>query len=193
MICRMERIISHNLKNKENIANAIVLIFDIKNNFPEYLQLMLLERLLWATTEHDDEGKYKKYIGQPYWSIGALRQVQQNLASQRNFAHNLRHEHAVPKKEIRKRIIALAAKNHENVMTILDDLGHAVVVSKDEDDLLNKAGLRSKMPLDLVEKPLIGDVFSRYKEAGIKVCCISDRDIKRLALDEIDEIEKQCI
>jgi len=44
MICRMERIISHNLKNKKNIANAIVLIFDIKNNFPEYLRLMLLER-----------------------------------------------------------------------------------------------------------------------------------------------------
>ena len=189
----MNRIVSHNKTNKENIAKAIVLIYDYNNNVSDYLKKILLDRLLWATTEHDNNGDYKKYLGQPYWSIGAIRKLLDNMANKRNLFLDLRHEHAVPKKEIKHKILDLETKSYDNIISILDDLGHAVVVSKEEDGLLNKAGYRSKMPIKLSKNPGIEEVFSRYREAGIKVCNIANMDIRTMNLDDLNNIEKKII
>ena len=75
---------SHNEVNKKNIAKSISIIFDSKNALPDYIKKMLLERLLWATTEHDNNGIYKKYEGQPFWSKGALRKLILNISEKQN-------------------------------------------------------------------------------------------------------------
>ena len=103
----MKRLTSHNKLNKENIAKAIEILYKPENEIKEYIIKMLLDRLLWATTEHTDDGVYKKYLGQPFWSVGAIEKFLDNLANDRNLFDGLRHEHSVPKIEIKKRIIDL--------------------------------------------------------------------------------------
>ncbi len=186
----MKEIKSHNKKNKEAIAKAIEVLFKPDNEIQDYIKKMLLERLLWATTEHTDDGKYKKYIGQPFWSVGAIKKLLDNLANGRKLEDGLIHEHSVPKKEIKSRIMNLEDKSKDKILEILDNLGHAVVVSKDEDEKINKKGYKSKMPLKLPTNPNIDEVFSRYKEAQIKICHIENREIKSMT---IEDIEKHCI
>lgn len=193
----MSRLQSHNKQNKRNIAKAIAVIYDTNNGIPKYLREIMLKRLLWATTEHDDNGVYRKYEGQPYWTIGAIQQLLKNLADKAtnkkvNPYHNLRHEHSVPKIEIEK-LINASDKSEKAIFKILDNLGYAVVVSKEEDDFLNKEGYRSKMPSPLQHNSKIDNVFSRYKKVGIKVCDIRNTNLKQLIFDNLSEIEKNSL
>lgn len=188
---------SHNQQNKDKIARTIAVLYDSKNNIPEYIRKMLIVRLVWATTEHDDQELSKKYQGQPYWTTGAIKQFLNNLAERStnkryNLFQDLRHEHAVPKKEIIARI-QKSDKSKEAIFNILNNLGHAVIVSKTEDEELNKKGFRTKMPRALQDNSSIENVFSRYKEAGLKVCDIRNRDLKKLTLQSIIEIEKNAL
>ncbi|NMD00062.1 MAG: hypothetical protein GYA62_10110, partial [Bacteroidales bacterium] len=144
---KVNKIKSYNELNKMNIAKAISIIFDTKNDMPSYIKKMLLERLLWATTEHDNQGNYKKYEGQPYWSKGALRKLISNIAEKQNKPklnpfQDLRHEHSIPKKIIRE-LTLVNDITIEQAFEILNNFGHAVVISKDEDKLLNQKKLRS--------------------------------------------------
>lgn len=193
----MIKLTSHNLQNKKSIAKIITIIYNDKSDIPNYLKEMLLKRLLWATTEHDNDGLYRKYEGQPFWTIGAIQQFLKNLAEKEtnkklNPYYNLRHEHSVPKIEIEK-LIKASNKSEQEIFEILDNLGYAVVVSKDEDDLLNKKGFRSKMPNILQNNSDVGNVFSRYKEVGIKVCDVREMNLKGLIIDNLSEIEKFSI
>ncbi len=183
----MKRLKSHNKTNKENIAKAIEVLYKPENDIKDYIRKMLIDRLLWATTEHTDYGEYKKYLGQPYWSTGAIRKLLDNIDNNENLFKDLRHEHSVPKKEIKKRILNLKEKSFKNIFNILDNLGYAVVISKEEDDKINKKGYRSKMPIELPEKPTMDQVFSRYKEAQIRICNLNNRDLKSLTLEDIEK------
>ena len=151
----MIQIISFNKENKKEIAKTIALLFDSKNNIPDYLKTKLLDSLLWATTEYNDSGKKDKYFGQPFWSERALKQILINKKSGVNLEKDLRHEHAVPKKLIKDKILTLKNKSEEEIFNILDKLGHAVIISKDEDEKLNR--------LHRSSSPNLYDVFSRYK------------------------------
>lgn len=175
-----DEIAVHNLTNRANIARLVSLLYDPRNEIADYLKKIVLDRLLWAVTENDDAGKWHKYEGQPYWSMGALRQLKENLCEQRLLTQDLRHEHAVPKRVLKEKLLALPTKDVDSVLLLLKVLGHAAVVSKDEDTLLSKAGLRSKMPRDLPGIPTLADVFSRYSEVGIEIIYVGHRDIKQL-------------
>jgi len=183
---------SHNKVNKENIAKAISIIFDSKNSIPDYIKKMLLERLLWATTEHDNKGIYKKYDGQPYWSKGALRKLISNITEKQNNPklnpfQDLRHEHSIPKKIIRELTLVNDITN-EQAFEILNNFGHAVVISKDEDKLLNQKKLRSKLAMPLDEIKSLSDVFSRYKKAEIQICDVRNSNIFQLTATEIENL-----
>lgn len=183
---------SHNAVNKENIAKSISIIFDSKNAMPDYIKKMLLERLLWATTEHDNNGIYKKYEGQPYWSKGALRKLILNIAEKKKNPklspyQDLRHEHSIPKKIIRELTLVNDITN-EQAFEILNNFGHAVVISKDEDKLLNQKILRSKLTMPLDEIKNLSDVFSRYKKAEIQICDVRNSNIFQLTATEIDNL-----
>ena len=162
-------IISHNKENKRGIAKAIAVLFDDKNKVPGYLREIVLVRLIWAATENKDDGKWKKYEGQPFWSESALKKMISNRRSGNNPFKDLRHEHSVPKKEIKARIYK-SDKSETAIFKILNELAHAVVVTKEEDTLLNKRGYRSKMAKDLLDNSDSENVFSRYNEVDIKIC-----------------------
>src|SRR5690606_29617632 len=107
-------ITSHNKKNKKEVAKTIVTIY----NSSEYIRKMLLNRLLWAATENDDEGNYIKYIGQPYWSAEAIEQYKKNIKNKEKDKYkDLRHEHSVPKKE---KINAIEKLKHINEKDVLN-------------------------------------------------------------------------
>jgi hypothetical protein len=189
----MKKLKSHNKKNKEEIAKTIEILFDTKNNVPDYLRKMLLERLLWATTENDNDGIYKKYDGQPYWSVGALNKLLDNISNKEKTFHDLRHEHAVPKKEIKEKIENLKNKSTKNILRILNNLGFAVVVTKQEDKKINDTGFRTKMPKQIDLKSNLEIVFSRYIETGIKVCHVGEINLKKIKADDIAKLEKETL
>ena len=183
---------SHNVTNKENIAKSISIIFDSKNAMPDYIKKMLLERLLWATTEHDNDGIYKKYEGQPYWSKGALRKLMLNISEKKNNPklspyQDLRHEHSIPKKIIRD-LTLVNDITKEKAFEILNKYGHAVVISKDEDKLLNQKKLRSKLAMPIEKINTLDDVFSRYKIAEIQICDVRNSKVLQLTSSDIDNL-----
>ena len=189
---KVNKIKSFNELNKKNIAKAISIIFETRNEMPDYIKKMLLERLLWATTEHDNQGNYKKYEGQPYWSKGALRKLISNIAVKQNNPkfnpyQDLRHEHSIPKKIIRELTLVNDITN-EQAFEILNNFGHAVVVSKEEDKLLNQKKLRSKLAMPLEKIITLEDVFSRYSKAEIQICDVSKINILQLTAVEIDKL-----
>ncbi len=188
---------SYNPKNKESIARTIALLYDSANNIDDYIRKKLIETLIWVTTEHDDQGVSKKYQGQPYWTEGAMRQFLKNCDERSsNKKHNLfqglRHEHAVPKKEIIA-LIQKSDKSTEAILCILNNLAHAVVVSKAEDQELNKMGFQTKMPRALQVNSSIENIFSRYLEVGLKVCDIRNRNLSELTEANILEIVKESL
>jgi hypothetical protein len=183
---------SHNIINKENIAKAISIIFDTENAMPDYIKKMLLERLLWATTEHDNIGIYKKYDGQPYWSKGALRKLISNITEKQNNAklspyQDLRHEHSIPKKIIRE-LTLVNDITKDKAFEILNKYGHAVVISKDEDKLLNQKKLRSKLAIPIENINTMNDVFSRYKIAELEICDVRNSKVLQLTARDIDNL-----
>ena len=182
---------SFNLKNKRHVAQTIAIIFDKRHKIPDYLRKRILKDLMWAATENNNEGQKKKYIGQPYWSVGALKKVLNNIGKRLTYFEGLRHEHAVPKKYIIEKIQNSNKKENE-IFKIIDNWGHVVVVSKDEDQLLDKRGLRSKMAYPLENNKFIDNVFSRYKAVGIKVCDVRKVDIKKMTKEKIEELEKNA-
>ena len=158
------------------MARTIALIYIEEHAIPNYIRKMILTRLIWAVTENDDDGNWKKYNGQPFWSEGALKKVISNLENGNPFWKDLRHEHSIPKKIIISQINN-SNKSEEEVYKILDKLGHSTIVSKEEDSQLSKKGLRSTMP-SLINKGLNEiDIFSRYREIGIRIYDIGKKDI----------------
>ena len=73
-------------------------------------------------------------------------------------------DHAVPNKVMIERIVQKSSKG-EDIRTIIDSFCEIVVLTKDEDVALNKAGLRSCMPSDWNGK----DRYARYRAVGIAI------------------------
>lgn len=180
---------SHNKKNKRSIAKTISLLIDDRNEIPEYIQFFLVDRLLWAATEHDDNGKFNKYFGVPYWSVGAIDKVVENINSSKKPEKDLVHEHSVPKCVIAEKLDELYEKkltSEDDVFELIDRFCHSVVVSKEEDVKLNKAGFRSKMPQSFTFAEG-DDVFGRYRAAGIEVYCMDSADLSLLSKGKIPD------
>ncbi len=175
----------YNPANIKNIAKLIALLHKHENGVPSYLKKIVVDRLLWAVTENDNDGVSRKYLGQPYWSKGALEMARKNISEDRSYAKDLRHEHAVPKKVLRKAFESIRMDDENSVLHVLRTMGHAVVVSKEEDGELNKKGLRSRLPRELPEKPTIKDIHARYHETEIEVVhigqCDSPKNLKKAA------------
>ncbi len=112
-------------------------------------QHAVIAEALWVWSEFDG-----KYQGCKNWSEGAW-------AARLN-TKVLRHDHAVPKKILIEHLTKLIGKATSNsVCEILERLCIGVVITKDEDELLTRQGLRSKLPDGKL------DPWSRYRRAGI--------------------------
>lgn len=182
------QISSFNKRNKERLATTISNIYSVDSN-QKYINEAILDRLLWVATENNDVGRKIKYIGQPYWSTGAIKQLEVNKRNSKYYNYNLRHEHAVPKKLIRE-LILKGDKSQLSIFAILDKFAHSVIVSKDEDQLLNKYGLRSKMPKQLEDSYDFSNIFSRYIEVGIDIYNIGENDPRLIAANDLINYKK---
>jgi len=73
-------------------------------------------------------------------------------------------EHVVPQMEIVNMLMNMNPLNKTEVERILKTYFRVLLVTKEEHDMLNASGLRSKMPKDWDRK----DVWARYKCVGIE-------------------------
>lgn len=188
----MQKRILSKTKNKAEIAKTMTLLMDQKNEIPDYIQIALIKMLLWMSTEYNDEGKSDKYIGVEYWSTGALRQTIINSYNNTFYYKDLRHEHSIPKVFIEDKIEELYEKaiaTKDNILNLLNNYSHATIVNKDEDTVINKHGLRSKMPKNWDGN----DFLARYKEAGIAVAKITDEVASKIEKGTLTEADIEAL
>jgi hypothetical protein len=165
---------SHNTKLKTRIAILLGLI--LRNSSDKHLSGLIVDRFLWAATEDNDQNKRVKYLGQPYWSKQAIKKYQeQNQGKKSKCFSGLRHEHIFPRNMIKTKIFQLEHPTPEKLFSILDKYCHAVIITTDEDQLLNAASLNKKMPESF---EVDGLIESRYKQVGIEIVSVIDCDLK---------------
>lgn len=111
----------------------------------------IIDQAIWVWSEFDG-----KYDGCRHWSHDAIR-------AQKN-GEQLIQEHSVPRKVIRTKLFALRKSSPDNVFCFLKKFCVGGVLSKKEDALLNKLGLRAAMLSGWHET----DIWARYTEAKIK-------------------------
>ncbi len=74
-------------------------------------------------------------------------------------------DHAVPFKYLQAELLKLVDVTTHSVENVLNKFGTVVLITKEENDLLNAAGYRSDMPKDWDGI----DPLARYKAVGIEV------------------------
>ena len=79
------------------------------------------------------------------------------------------HEHTIPFRVLRDKLINLDELTFESVSDILLRFHVITIISNEEDQRLKDAGLNLKMPDDWDGR----DKFARYKKAGIEILNIS--------------------
>ena len=113
----------------------------------------LFSIFFWKYTEASG-----KYAGCRYWSVKAA-------SSRATKDAPLRHEHLVPRKILVDMFFKLREDELHKVEELFRRYCIGVVVTAEEDRLLNKAGLRQKMPVgDWLENPWV-----RYAHVEIKI------------------------
>ena len=75
------------------------------------------------------------------------------------------YDHAIPFRYIQEELLNLDIITEDSVGSVLTRFGFACILTKEEDGLLNKAGLGRKMPIDWNGK----DPLARYKKLNIEV------------------------
>lgn len=146
-----------------------VLSETINANYPLNLHNRIMNEMLWAITCDSDTGQKDgiKY-SQAYWSNGAIERRNNNLLNGTNKDNGLRHEHLVPKNLIRNILNNLNEVNQAQILEIINNYNHAVIVSIEEDNILRENGFQNNLPngynLDNYNNYLL---FSRYIESEI--------------------------
>lgn len=98
-------------------------------------------------------------------TIQALNQWEKNGER----GSGLRHEHAVPKKLLLEHLLTLSTTSVSSVHEILTRFCFAVIVTKEEDELLSKKGFRSRMPSGWNFSTQDCDPLARYAAIGLAV------------------------
>jgi hypothetical protein len=133
-------------RDREQLMRDAVIA--IGSNLTYGSKYALLDNICWTLSELDG-----KYEGCRYWSTRAIAQ-----------RTDLRHEHSVPRRVLIGLLLGEPAPSDEDVRRILD-LCVGAVVTVEEDQALNAAGLRAKMPSEWDGQ----DVFARYRAAGVEL------------------------
>ena len=148
----MGRIPESNPRHRTKQQLITDITFVLNSNLHFGTKTAVLTDATWVWSEY--EGKYK---GCGFWSEAAARCGDTKL---------LRHDHAVPRKLLLDWLLNLRSPTQDSIQALLDAYCKAAVIIKSEDALLNRLGLRSKMPSDWDGK----DPWARYKAAGIVLC-----------------------
>ena len=175
---------------KYKIAEQIVSSYKTDTMSKHIFENVIIKELLWhATTmiegykvpRGDTKGEYTKekaminikIVGQRYWTKEAMETYIANNKEKKHYkiVDGLIHEHAVPRKIIKEKIIDILEKNNDSnydkcideIWSIISSLSKSVVVTKEEDKKLDSKKLRQNMPVDWNDK----DWDARYKESDI--------------------------
>lgn len=141
-------------RSKEDICRDVAYV--LAAPLTEGTKIAVLNDALWTWSEFDG-----KIDGCRWWSEAACA-IRENRKQ-------LIHEHLVPRKVLIERLLELEGPATDNVARVLQQC-IGVVITKDEDRLLNMHGLRSKMPKDCSEDDQLG----RYRFANIAVRDLSE-------------------
>ncbi|MCB9174015.1 MAG: hypothetical protein H6587_13155 [Flavobacteriales bacterium] len=160
------------IDNPENRIAIANLICDLRlKDYPINIYKRLINTLLWSVTTDSyngkvDDIKYKKL----YWTEKAIKKRNKNIKDKVDINKGLRHEHLIPKNLIRNSIESLKQPTPELILEVINNYEFAAIVTKEEDDKINKIGLRQKIPKGYTLENATEDlVLSRYIEAGIKL------------------------
>ncbi|RUO22605.1 hypothetical protein CWE08_05375 [Aliidiomarina iranensis] len=81
------------------------------------------------------------------------------------------HEHVIPDSPVMSKLLALDPLSKESILDIIKRYYVICVITKEEDRLLNAAGLRSKMPEGWSD--ISDSVFARYQKVGLSISRLS--------------------
>ena len=127
-------ILNHRIKSIKNFSKE-------EFNINEQITRELLGRNIWKYSE-----AFGKFKGCPFWSINAYNQfllMKKQKKSKAECEKNLRHEHVYPQILLINKLKDLKKPTLNVLKKLFKEYAIATVVTKDENNLLNKAGLRT--------------------------------------------------
>ena len=146
-------ILNHRIKSIKNFSKE-------EFNINEQITRELLGRNIWKYSE-----AFGKFKGCPFWSVNAYNQfllMKNQKKSKAECEKNLRHEHVYPQILLIKKLKELKKPKLNVLEKLFKEYAIATVVTKDENNLLNKAGLRTSTISD-------NNIWFRYKSVKIKL------------------------
>ena len=146
-------ILKYRIKNIKNFSKE-------EFNINEQITRELLGRNIWKYSE-----AFGKFKGCPFWSVNAYNQfllMKKQKKSKGECEKNLRHEHVYPQILLIKKLKELKKPKLSVLEKFFKEYAIATVVTKDENNLLNKAGLRTSTISD-------NNIWFRYKSVKIKL------------------------
>ena len=136
------------------------------NSFYDTYLGELLGTLFWKFTEASG-----KIIGCQYWSSEAIKMLESIYSAEKPnkslLGSKLRHEHLTPRKVMCQYLFSLSSPTLEDVSLYLDKHCIGVIITREEDAMLTKCGLRSKVPENSI------DPWDRYKHNDLNIPVVS--------------------
>ena len=146
-------ILNHRIKTIKNFNKE-------EFNVNEQITRELLGRNIWKYSE-----AFGKFKGCPFWSVKAFNQfllMKEQKKNKIECEKNLRHEHIYPQILLINKLKHLKKPTLNILEKLFKEYAIAAVVTKDENNLLNKAGLRTSTISD-------NNIWFRYKSVKIKL------------------------
>jgi len=146
-------ILNHRIKTIKNFSKE-------EFNINEQITRELLGRNIWKYSE-----AFGKFKGCPFWSINAYNQfllMKKQKKSKAECEKNLRHEHVYPQILLIKKLKDLKKPTFNILEKLFKEYAIAAVVTKDENNLLNKARLRITTISD-------NNIWLRYNNKNVEI------------------------
>ena len=146
-------ILNHRIKTIKNFSKE-------EFNINEQITRELLGRNIWKYSE-----AFGKFKGCPFWSVNAYNQfllMKKQKKSKAECEKNLRHEHVYPQILLIKKLKDLKKPTLNVLEKLFQKYAIATVVTKDENNLLNKAGLRTSTISD-------DNIWLRYNNKNVEI------------------------
>jgi len=146
-------ILNHRIKTIKNFSKE-------EFNINEQITRELLGRNIWKYSE-----AFGKFKGCPFWSVNAYNQfllMKKEKKSKAECEKNLRHEHVYPQILLIKKLKDLKKPTFNVLEKLFKEYAIAAVVTKDENNLLNKASLRITTISD-------NNIWLRYNNKNVEI------------------------
>ena len=146
-------ILNHRIKSIKNFSKE-------EFNINEQITRELLGRNIWKYSE-----AFGKFKGCPFWSINAYNQfllMKKQKKSKAECEKNLRHEHVYPQILLINKLKDLKKPTFNILEKLFKEYAIATVVTKDENNLLNKAGLRTSTISE-------DNIWLRYNNKNVEI------------------------